>query len=52
MEAKDKKVLRRSVPICSKKSKKILKRKIMKEERQLSDKHMKKYFNMQRSRKI
>ena len=45
MEAKDKKVLRRSVPICSKKSKKILKRKIMKEEMQLSDKHMKKYFN-------
>lgn len=45
MEAKDKKVLRWSVPICSKKSKKIIKRKIMKEEMQLSDKHMKKYFN-------
>lgn len=35
MEAKDKKALRCSVPICSKKSKKIIKRKIMKEEMQL-----------------
>ena len=31
--------------ICSKKSKKIIKRKILKEEIQMSDKHMKKYFN-------
>lgn len=45
IEAKDKKVLRWSVPICPKESKKIIKRKITKEEMQLSDKCMKKYFN-------